>query len=245
MTFTALLILMLYHMKRKNGLTIVESALKTIPGFDNAYQKLHQQVTLRGQSQSTLENYIRRIAQITLHFNRLPEKVSDDEINEYLTSLALSAKSPSRSNFKHAVYGLRYYFRLLGENKRAITNQRILNIDHQNVTFLSKDYNDGAKQKPVVMCGVEFLRRFCQYILPHRFVKIRRYGIYSSRHKAIARKQNPKMTITLKPPETTREQVKRVTGVDIYRCPFCRIGHMQRVEELPRIRSPANYLHHQ
>jgi len=108
-------------MKRKNGLTIVESALKTIPGFDNAYQKLRQQVTLRGQSQSTLENYIRRIAQIALHFNRLPEKVSDDEINEYLTSLALSAKSPSRSNFKHAVYGLRYYFRLLGQNKRAIS----------------------------------------------------------------------------------------------------------------------------
>ncbi len=82
---------------------------------------MHQQVILRGQSRSTLENYIRRIAQISLHFGRLPEQVSDDEINEYLSSLALSAKSPSRSNFKHAVYGLRYYFRLLGNNKRAIS----------------------------------------------------------------------------------------------------------------------------
>ena len=109
--------------ERKNGLTIVKNALETIPGFDNAYQRLHQQVTLRGQSQSTLENYIRHIAQIqiALHFNRLPEKVTDDEINGYLTSLALSAQSPSRSNFKHAVYGLRYYFRLLGQNKRAIS----------------------------------------------------------------------------------------------------------------------------
>jgi site-specific recombinase XerD len=85
------------------------------------YKLLHQQVILRGQSRSTLENYIRRIAQISLHFGRLPEQVSDDEINEYLASLALSAKSPSRSNFKHAVYGLRYYFRLLGNNKRAIS----------------------------------------------------------------------------------------------------------------------------
>lgn len=82
---------------------------------------MQQQVILRGQSRSTLENYIRRIAQISLHFSRLPEQVSDDEINEYLSSLALSAKSPSRSNFKHAVYGLRYYFRLLGNNKRAIS----------------------------------------------------------------------------------------------------------------------------
>jgi site-specific recombinase XerD len=32
----------------------------------------------------------------------------------------LSAKSPSRSSFKHAVYGLRYYFRLIGQTKRAI-----------------------------------------------------------------------------------------------------------------------------
>lgn len=108
-------------MKMKKGTTIVEQALETVPGFEVVYQKLQQQVTLRGQSQSTLENYIRRIAQTTLHFGKLPEKVSDDEINEYLTSLALSAKSPSRSNFKHAVYGLRYYFRLLGQNKRAIS----------------------------------------------------------------------------------------------------------------------------
>ncbi|MBK8805589.1 MAG: transposase [Bacteroidales bacterium] len=27
--------------------------------------------------------------------------------------------------------------------------------------------------------GVEFLRRFCLHILPSRFVKIRRYGIYN------------------------------------------------------------------
>ena len=81
---------------------------------------MQQQVALKGQSKSTLENYIRRIAIIALHFGKLPEHISDDEINEYLASLALSAKSPSRSNFKHAVYGLRYYFRLMGQNKRAI-----------------------------------------------------------------------------------------------------------------------------
>jgi integrase/recombinase XerD len=41
-------------------------------------------------------------------------------LNEYLTSLAIDKRSPSRSSFKHMVYGLRYYFRLIGENKRAI-----------------------------------------------------------------------------------------------------------------------------
>lgn len=108
-------------MKKAKESTIVGQAIETVEGFKNVYKKLHQQVTLRGQSRSTLENYIRRIAQISLQFGKLPEHISDDEINEYLTALALSSKSPSRSNFKHAVYGLRYYFRLLGQNKRAIS----------------------------------------------------------------------------------------------------------------------------
>jgi len=107
-------------MRKRTEPTIVEKAQATITGFDRAYQKMQQQVALKGQSKSTLENYIRRIAIITLHFGKLPEQISDDEINEYLASLALSAKSPSRSNFKHAVYGLRYYLRLMGQNERAI-----------------------------------------------------------------------------------------------------------------------------
>jgi integrase/recombinase XerD len=107
-------------MRKRIEPTVVEKAIESIDGFERVYKILQQQVTLRGQSRSTLENYIRRIAQVSLHFGRLPEQVSDDEINEYLAGLALSAKSPSRSSFKHAVYGLRYYFRLTGQNKRAI-----------------------------------------------------------------------------------------------------------------------------
>jgi integrase/recombinase XerD len=100
--------------------TLLEKAISVVPGFDVVFKKLNQQVTLRGQSQSTLNNYIRCIANITLHFGKLPELILDDEINEYLCALALNPNSPSRSNFKHAVYGLRYYFRLIGNNKRAI-----------------------------------------------------------------------------------------------------------------------------
>src|SRR5665647_1776331 len=107
-------------MRKRIEPTIVEKAIQTVDGFEKVYKMLQQQVTLRGQSRSTLENYIRRIALISLHFGRLPEQVSDEEINEYLTSLALSSKTPSRSSFKHAVYGLRYYFRLIGQNNRAI-----------------------------------------------------------------------------------------------------------------------------
>ncbi len=84
------------------------------------FKVIHQNTVLRGQSKSTFHNYLRRIALISLHFDRLPENISDDEINDYLTGLALDPKSPSRSSFKHMVYGLRYYFRHIGENKQAI-----------------------------------------------------------------------------------------------------------------------------
>ena len=91
-----------------------------VPEFEKVVSKLGQQVTLRGQSKSTLNNYIRRIALFVVHFEKLPEKIDPEEVNEYLVALARDPKSPSRSSFKHMVYGLRYYYRLLGMNKNAI-----------------------------------------------------------------------------------------------------------------------------
>ncbi len=107
-------------MRKKSGFTIVERAIIAVPAFADVKKKLEHQVELRGQSASTLHNYIRRIALFVIHFGRLPDQISEDEINEYLVSLARDPKSPSRSSFKHMVYGLRYYYRLLGMNKKAI-----------------------------------------------------------------------------------------------------------------------------
>jgi len=60
------------------------------------------------------------LALFVIHFKALPEQICEDEINEYLVALARDPKSPSRSSFKHMVYGLRYYYRLLGMNEKAI-----------------------------------------------------------------------------------------------------------------------------
>lgn len=107
-------------MRKKSGFTIVERAVMLVPEFENVVRKLEHQVTLRGQSLSTLKNYIQRIALFVVHFEKLPEKIDPKEVNEYLVALARDPKSPSRSSFKHMVYGLRYYYRLLGMNKNAI-----------------------------------------------------------------------------------------------------------------------------
>jgi len=107
-------------MRKKTGFTVVEQAIIVVPDFQRVVTKLEQQVTLRGQSSSTLNNYVRRIALFVIRFEKLPEYIEEEEINEYLVSLARDPKSPSRSSFKHMVYGLRYYYRLLGMNKQAL-----------------------------------------------------------------------------------------------------------------------------
>jgi site-specific recombinase XerD len=107
--------------KHRTEPTLVQHAVSTVPGFGRVLKLLEQQVILRGQSTSTLQNYIRRIAKVSLHFGRLPEDISDDELREYLASVALDPRSPSRSTFKHEVYGLRYYFRLIGKGNRAVS----------------------------------------------------------------------------------------------------------------------------
>jgi len=71
-------------MRKKSGLIIVEQAIALVPEFERVVRKLEQQVTLRVQIKSTLNNYIRRIALFVVHFGKLPEQFDSDEINDYL-----------------------------------------------------------------------------------------------------------------------------------------------------------------
>jgi hypothetical protein len=148
---------------------------------------------------------------------------------------------PSMASAEHVVKYLGQY-----THRVAITNQRILNIAHGKVTFVAKDYRDRAIKKPVTLDGVEFLRRFTLHILPKRFVKIRRYGIYN--HTV---KRNMTLRFTpgdksgngekekKQPSETKLQRFERLTGVNHCLCPMCKTGKMISLRELPRIRSPG------
>ena len=69
---------------------------------------LQEKMVLAGQTKSTLSNYARKIAHICLHYRRLPQDISEKEINRYLADLARRSKTPSLIQFKHTIYGLRY-----------------------------------------------------------------------------------------------------------------------------------------
>lgn len=115
-------------------------------------KSLEQQVKLNGYSTSTLTNYGRSIAKLSLYFGCTPLELDEDQINEYLLELN-ATQSPSKSYFKHTVYGLRYLFRLMNRDDRAI---RLPSIKR-------------AKTLPVVLSRQECKRLFqAPGLLRHR-----------------------------------------------------------------------------
>ncbi len=65
----------------------------------------------------------------------------------------------------------------------ALSNRRLRKLDQAgNVTF---QYNESATEliKSCTLSAEEFIRRFLQHVLPHRFVKVRYYGLLAPRHR--------------------------------------------------------------
>lgn len=150
---------------------------------------------------------------------------------------------PSMADAEHVIRYLGQY-----THRVAISNQNIINITGTHVEFITKDYRDKAKKKPARLTGVEFLRRFCQHVLPKRFVKIRYYGIYNATTKRNLQLQFQKPTIDniikqkILKNETTVDCIKRILGIDITLCPVCKQGTMHKIKTIPRTRSPDNNL---
>ena len=139
---------------------------------------------------------------------------------------------PSLGKPEHVIAYLGQYI-----HRVAITNHRIVHINDREVTIKLKDYRDQGNIKTVTLKGEEFLRRFCLHILPKGFVKIRHYGIYSTRFRSTVLKSCGQMVITIS--ETTTERIKRISGIDVHQCQYCKKGKLVLTEIIPRSRSPA------
>ena len=186
----------------------------------------------KGRFLDSLKRTLRKSNELSL-FN-------DNVQQAYKTRWVVNCE-PSLASADHVIKYLGQY-----THRVAITNQRILNIADGKVTFIAKDYRDGAVKKPVTLDGVEFLRRFTLHILPVRFVKIRRYGIYNhtvKRHLELqfVTEEKPDVDALINrqnPPETRLQRFERLTGVNPCQCPVCKTGRMVVIRELPRIRAP-------
>ena len=106
--------------KRKKTLSTTERACQKISGFRNLLQKLDVQVRISGMSECTLRSYSNRLAALSLYFGKLPQDLSESEVNHYLAELTQRKICPSISHFKFTVYGLRFCYRALGMESRNV-----------------------------------------------------------------------------------------------------------------------------
>ncbi|HEY9123123.1 MAG TPA: IS91 family transposase, partial [Bacteroidales bacterium] len=128
-------------------------------------------------------------------------------------------------------------------HKVAISNHRIQNIDSRGVSFTWLDYRDN-REKLMTLSGVEFLRRFCQHIVPRHFVRIRHFGLLScAKRKVLRMIQN---LLKVNPTSLSVSQKKHkghcVNEVPFYCCPQCKVGQMQIVGRWFSGRDPPGFV---
>jgi hypothetical protein len=153
----------------------------------------------------------------------------------YQTKWVVYAKKPLPTSEHVIEYIARYSHRV------AISNHRIKAFENGQVAFSWVDYRTS---KPGVMTigATDFLQRFVTHVLPVGFMKIRHYGILSSRNKAacIAKVREQFDVAPIANPPKGRnwmETFEMLYGQHPKLCPCCGKGTMLVVETIePRHR---------
>jgi site-specific recombinase XerD len=102
---------------REKTLTLVQQALEQVEGFAQSYERFVIRLRVEQKSSTTIEEYSRKIASLSLHYMRLPEDLTVDQIDSYLVRKQQEGRS--NSMFKHIVFGLRAYFKALGLERQT------------------------------------------------------------------------------------------------------------------------------
>jgi hypothetical protein len=147
--------------------------------------------------------------------------------NLYHQDWVVYCKPPLRDPEKVMDYLGRYTYRI------AISNDRLVKLEGNRVTFRWRDSADNNKIKLLTLEAFEFIRRFLLHVLPEQFVKIRYYGILSHRSRKGKLLRCKKLLGVLIPEkskqvlkETWQDLMTRITGIDPRVCPYCGKGKM-------------------
>src|SRR5215475_8515954 len=124
----------------------------------------------------------------------------------------------------------------------AISNNRILNIEDDQVTFRYKDYRHGSQQKNMSLSADEFIRRFLLHALPEGFHRIRYYGFLGNRYRK-EKLEQCRHLLGMVPPQPDslsevakldyRDRYQALTGSSLWECSACHRGRMIVIGEIP------------
>jgi Putative transposase len=143
------------------------------------------------------------------------------------------AKKPFGSAQRVLDYLGRYTHRV------ALSNNRLVSMDHDQITFRWKDYRQHDKQKLMTLTPMEFIRRFLLHVLPSGLQRIRHFGFLGNRYRhaklAVCRHLLAMASSPPVPPPRLdyRDRYEQLTGKSLRVCPVCTQGQMHRVETLP------------
>ncbi len=106
-------------------------------------------------------------------------------------------------------------------NRIAISNQRMIDMNNDQVRFSYKDYRDN-QQKIMALQISEFIRRFLMHVLPKGLMRIRHYGILANRCRKASLKTIRQLLATPAPAKPQDVGNEPIT----YPCPKCRKGQL-------------------
>ena len=126
----------------------------------------------------------------------------------------------------------------------AISNNRILDMGNDTVTFSYKDRKNDNAKITMPLNANEFIRRFLLHTLPKKFMRIRHCGFLANRCKKgdllICRKilgqNNIPDNLSNK---SAKELMLELTGLDISTCPFCKKGKLNKMLKIPEQTGPG------
>ena len=123
----------------------------------------------------------------------------------------------------------------------AISNNRLLDIQNDQVCFQWKDYRTGGDLKTMTLSADEFIRRFLLHVLPNGFQRIRYYGLLGNRYRKEKLNhcrrllgmhvpdQHPMVSVQ----DDYRDRYQDLTGSSLRQCPQCQRRRMVFVAMLP------------
>jgi len=154
------------------------------------------------------------------------------------TEWVVYAKPPFGGPLQVLQYLGRYTHRV------AISNQRLVSLENDQVSFRWKDYRHPQRPKVMTIPAQEFLRRFLLHALPPGFQRIRYYGFLANCHRTdkltLCRELLRAPLAELLPqPADYRDFYAALTGRSLLLCPQCGVGTMVRIETLSPGRVPV------
>lgn len=128
-----------------------------------------------------------------------------------------------KKDFKDLKSGIEYVTRYCG--RPAISENRIINYDGENVTFCYNDHKD-EEYHEITLSAKEFIMTLLRHLIPTNFKIIRYYGFYRKKHK-----HHDKMIMMIdeRKHEIRRKFLKYRLSIlkffnrDPYRCPKCNV----------------------